>query len=122
MSLAWMSRVWASERPRRSSHRLLLLALADNANDEGFCWPSIATLCRKCATADRRTVLRQIDWLEGEGFVEREKRPGRSTVYHLRAEPLGGDAAPTGGPSPTGGGRPAGGGVAARPPVGDGVP
>ena len=140
MSLAWMTRVWVSERPRRSSHRLLLLALADNANDEGVCWPSVATLGRKCATADRRTVLRQLDWLEREGFVGRETRPGRSTVYHLVGGALGGgpgatgDGAPTGGNSPTRdrapmgqgsptrGGTPTGGGVALRPQGGDGAP
>ena len=133
MSLAWMSRVWASERPRRSSHRLLL-ALADNANDAGVCWPSVATLGRKCATADRRTVLRQLDWLEREGFVGRETRPGRSTVYHLVGGALGGgpdatgggtptgDRAPTGQASPTRGGTPTGGGVALRPQGGDGAP
>ena len=134
MSLAWMSRVWESERPRRSSHRLLLLALADNANDEGVCWPSIRTLCRKCATSDRRTVLRQLDWLEAEGFVAREKRPGRSTVYHLRPGALGSGLVSTGGTSPTGDGGPTGevpptrvtvptgGGVASGPQVGDGAP
>ncbi|MEM1043494.1 MAG: helix-turn-helix domain-containing protein [Bacteroidota bacterium] len=134
MSLAWMGRVWAAERPRRSSHRLLLLALADNANDEGVCWPSVATLGRKCATADRRTVLRQLDWLEREGFVDREKRPGRSTVYHLRGEALGGgagvtgDAPPPGGAPPTGAepptrdGGPTTGGGAGGPRVGDGLP
>lgn len=139
MSLAWMSRVWASERPRRSTHRLLLLALADNANDEGVCWPSVATLGRKCATDDRRTMLRQLAWLETEGFLERERRVGRSTVYRLLMERLGdgaqpagdrvppGDAEPTGGAAPMGeeprGGRaPTGGGVAAHPPMGDGAP
>ena len=140
MSLAWMTRVWAAERPRRSSHRLLLLALADNANDEGVCWPSVATLGRKCATGDRRTVLRQLDWLEREGFVGRHARPGRSTVYHLAGGALDGEPgvagdgvpggggsatggrAPMGGASPTGDGPPTGGGVAARPRGGDGAP
>src|SRR5690606_36183996 len=134
MSLAWMSRVWASERPKRSSHRLLLLALADNANDEGVCWPSVATLGRKCATADRRTVLRQLDWLEREGFVGREKRPGRSTVYHLVGDSLRGGADATGDGVPTGDGKPTGaapptrdaaptgGGGTAGPRVGDGLP
>jgi hypothetical protein len=139
MSLAWMSRVWASERPRRSTHRLLLLALADNANDEGVCWPSVATLGRKCATDDRRTMLRQLAWLEAEGFVERERRVGRSTVYRLLLDRLGdgaspaddrvppGGTGPTGGVIPVGGDprddrAPTGGGVAARPPTGDGAP
>lgn len=139
MSLAWMCRVWTSERPRRSTHRLLLLALADNANDEGICWPSVATLGRKCATDDRRTMLRQLAWLEAEGFVARERRVGRSTVYRLLLDRLGDGAQPAGvrvppgGDGPTGGvvpvggtsrgGRaPTGGQVAAHPPMGDGAP
>ena len=134
MSLAWMTRVWTSPRPKRASYRLLLLALADTANDEGVCWPSVATLGRKCSTSDRRTVLRQLDWLEREGFVRREKRPGRSTVYHLANRPPGkasvsgsvdtptGDDEPMGTVPPTRDDEPTPGEVAAGPPVGDAPP
>ncbi len=100
MSIAWMTRIWRSQEPRRSSHRLLLLALADNANDEGICWPSLRTLSKKCVD-DRRDVQRRLDWLDVHGFIECEIRPGRSTVYRLLGDALvphqanGGDTTPT---------------------------
>ena len=54
MSIELMTRVW-----KFSSHRgtslLLLLSLADYANDEGICWPSITTLAHKCRLSPRQT-------------------------------------------------------------------
>ena len=34
MSIKWMTQVWASAEPSHPTDRLMLLALADNANDE----------------------------------------------------------------------------------------
>ena len=51
MSIQWMTRVWAAPEPVHPTDRLMLLALADNANDEGYCWPCVATLQRRCSGA-----------------------------------------------------------------------
>jgi Helix-turn-helix domain len=41
----------------------VLVSLADNANDDGFCWPSIDTISeRTCAS--RRAVIEAIKALE----------------------------------------------------------
>lgn len=82
MSIAWITRVWASPEPVSPGERLLLLALADMANDEGICWPSVPTLARRCAM-DPYTTRRSLRRLEADGFIVREMSPGRSTHYRL---------------------------------------
>lgn len=46
MSIHVMNLVWSStlERP---SHRFVLLALADRADDEGYCWPGVQSVAQK---------------------------------------------------------------------------
>ena len=73
MTLAWST-------PLSHADKIVLLALSDNANDEGFCYPSIATLSRKCGL-EERSIHRVIARLEDAGHVTRRERPGRSTVY-----------------------------------------
>lgn len=75
-----MTVVWELDLP--DSEKLALLALADNANDQGVCWPSMATLSRKCSKSDR-TVQRSIQSLEEKGHLTREERPGKGVLYHI---------------------------------------
>ncbi len=57
MSIRVMTSVW--ERSKASGTDLLvLLALADNANDQAECWPSIHYIARKCRIDDRTTQRR----------------------------------------------------------------
>ena len=91
MSIQWMTRVWAAPEPAHPTDRLMLLALADNANEEGYCWPCVATLQRRCRLGTLRGTRKVLERLEGGAFVERISRPGRSNVYRLREEPLGED-------------------------------
>lgn len=83
MSIAWMSRVWSSEEPSEANERLLLLAIADAANEEGICWPSVRALAQKCGVQPR-TARKNLSRLVEQGFIERVERPGRSNVYRLR--------------------------------------
>ncbi len=85
MSIAWMTRVFASPEPTQATERLMLLALADNANDQGVCWPSMNTLRLKCALKTIRGAEKVVARLEKSGFVERELRDGKTTVYHLKS-------------------------------------
>lgn len=75
-----MTAVWAVTLPH--ADKLVLLALADNASDEGACFPSITTLSAKCGM-DRSTILRAIARLENAGHVSRRQRSGRSTIYSV---------------------------------------
>ena len=80
MSIKIMTQVWALDLDH--TKKIVLLALADNANDDGDCYPSIATITRKCGLSER-TVQSVISSLEELGKVSRNFREGRSTVYTI---------------------------------------
>jgi len=79
---------WAFTQQVKPSMKVLLLALADHADDEGYCFPSVPTLASK-STLSVRTVQRTIERLIDDGFVQRTNRfdeSGRQTssAYRLR--------------------------------------
>jgi len=77
-----MSQVWAFSCPT-SVCKIVLLALADNANDEGICWPSIPTIAGKCDLSDRGVRL-QIRKLEEMGVVSVDRGGGcQSNTYKI---------------------------------------
>lgn len=78
VSVRLMTEVWAVSLP--DSEKLVLLALADCANDEGLCWPSMATLARKCSKSDR-TVQASIKRLVASGHMSRSEVPGKGCRY-----------------------------------------
>ena len=78
MSIKLMTAVWEIDLP--ASDKLVLLALADCANDEGGCWPSMATLVKKCSKGER-TVQASIKSLESSGHITRDERPGKGCFY-----------------------------------------
>ena len=63
-----MARCWESSRAT-GSDLLVLLALADAADDDGECWPSVRTIAKK-ARLDHRTTQRRIRSLQKLGEVE----------------------------------------------------
>ena len=75
-----MTAIW-DKPPVGGSALLVLLALADNANDEGVCWPSIATLARKCVLSERQ-VQRMLRSLETRGLVRTEERKDEKGEHH----------------------------------------
>lgn len=80
MSIKIMTAVWEMDLP--DSEKILLLALADSANDEGECWPSMATLSKKCSKSDR-TLQKSMRALCDKGHLSRNERPGRGVLYHI---------------------------------------
>jgi hypothetical protein len=62
------------------AQKMVLLALCDNANDQGECYPSVSMLTGKCSMSERgiQTALSQ---LVADGYVKRDFRKGRSTLY-----------------------------------------
>jgi hypothetical protein len=86
MSIKIMTLVWESDITP-AGKRLVLLAIADSANDQGVCWPARATLARK-AGCDERTVKRVMADLESDGLVVRSYRTNRSTVYKINTTVL----------------------------------
>jgi hypothetical protein len=81
MSIAIMSRLW-TESPHKGSELLLLLAIADNANDDGVAWPSQETLAAKTRLSVRQ-VRRLTDVLVGTGAVAVEDRRHGSTTRRV---------------------------------------
>ena len=79
--------------------KLVLVKLADQANDDGECWPSYQSIADACEMS-RRTVISHIEWLEENGFLRRNYRKSkeglsRSNVFVLTIE-SGANAAPQG--------------------------
>lgn len=73
MSLKALS--WAKEfRTGSPTRKLVLLAVADYADEHGVCWPSQRTIARQ-TELNERTVRRQLDELEHAGIVTRQSRP-----------------------------------------------
>ena len=67
--------------------KLVLVKLADQANDDGECWPSYQSIADACEMS-RRTVISHIEWLEENGFLRRNYRKSkeglsRSNVFVL---------------------------------------
>src|SRR5262245_63963670 len=59
--------------------KLILVKLADNANDNGYCWPSLAHLEEHCSL-DRRNIPRYIKQLEEAGFIEVVRRTAENAT------------------------------------------
>jgi hypothetical protein len=79
--------------------KLVLLKLADNANDQGECWPSYNYIAEQCEMS-RRSVMDHVKKLEAAGLLRREYRKGvkgnSSNVFHLNFDEnsgLGGEFA-----------------------------
>jgi hypothetical protein len=88
MSVRVMSAVWELDLP--ASEKLVLLALADCANDEGLCWPSMSTIAKKCSKSDR-TVQTSIKALADAGHLTRHEVLGRGCSYHIHPRHPGAD-------------------------------
>ena len=66
--------------------KLVLLKLADNANDQGECWPSYQYIADQCEIS-KRTAMNHIDTLIEAGYLSKKVRKGvkgnSSNVYVL---------------------------------------
>ncbi|EAQ5174955.1 helix-turn-helix domain-containing protein [Salmonella enterica subsp. enterica serovar Teko] len=93
--------------------KLVLIKLADNANDEGECWPSYQHIADQCEVS-RSTVKSHIRALEDMGLLKREfRRKGelnQSNVFYLTL-----DNAQQTAPESGGAGADLGGGAGAAP-------
>ncbi len=64
---------WSLRQDLKPVPKLILLVLADTANDQGICWPSIATLAGKVGVTPR-TVQRTIQLLVRRDLLTAEQR------------------------------------------------
>jgi hypothetical protein len=82
---------WVTQQPsdRTPSQQVVLLVLADMANDEGFAWPGVNTLAAR-TKLHVRTIQRAVVGLVHRGDVAEVRRqagPRGTNVYRLRDVP-----------------------------------
>jgi hypothetical protein len=86
--------------------KLVLVKLADNASDQGECWPSYQHIADQCEIS-RTTVKVHVRELEKAGFLRREyRRKGelnQSNLFHLELGSGAASAQPGAGDAPGGG-------------------
>ncbi len=95
MSIKITQKVWQAADRLRGNDMLLLLALADYANDQGECWPSVRTLAGRTGLSER-TVYRILARAARAGYiiVIPGGGKGRSNRYKLMLEVLRGHQPP----------------------------
>lgn len=81
MAIRLMTAVWDDESLPRGDV-LLMLALADHANDDGACFPSIGRLARRTRSSPS-TVRRHLRSLQAAGRLQVDAREGTSNIYRI---------------------------------------
>lgn len=76
-----MNRAWDAVCASHTQ-KLVLIALADNANDDGGCWPSLTTIARRCCMS-RQGILNQIAAFETDGWLTVDRASGKVNQYTL---------------------------------------
>ncbi len=80
---------WAWSQSLQATAKLVLLALADHADEEGRCWPSLGRL-EQMTGLNRSTITRALSSLDGV-LISRDRSDGgvgHSTRYQLHIEQL----------------------------------
>ncbi len=75
MSIAATKLVWETSMAA-GTPRLVMLAIADNANSDGYAWPGIKTMAEMCNCSERQ-VTRIVAELEASGELYVERGVGR---------------------------------------------
>ena len=98
MSIKVAAQVWNGSR-HKSGDLLVLLALADHADDQGKAWPGIPLLARKARLSERHT-RRCLNRLASSCEVEilPNAAPSGRNLYHIRLDRLTPDNLSTGTP------------------------
>jgi len=76
MSVRWSDAVWRESKAEGRT-LLVLLALADHANDQGVSWPTLRGLASK-ARCTRQTVVQAIRWAEEHRELAVDRGGGRN--------------------------------------------
>lgn len=70
-----------------TTRKMVLIALADQANDYGEAYPGIESLRRRCSMG-LRTVYDSLAQLEVDGYLTRSQLPGKKALYSLNLDRL----------------------------------
>ena len=80
MSIRYTNAVWKTNL--NQTEKIIMLALADYANEAGECFPSIQALVKKCSITDRAIQKTLIKLIE-KNLLKIIKRNARSSIYFL---------------------------------------
>lgn len=83
-----MERCWPLKMPPTA--KAVLMSLAGNADDDGYCWPSLETIMERTCFG-RNAVIDAIRWLEGAGALSADRTNGRKTTYTVTPERFNSD-------------------------------
>lgn len=64
---------WAFDQQLEPRYKIILLALADYADADGYCYPGQQALVRRCSMSES-TLRRGLKYLEEIGLISRERR------------------------------------------------
>lgn len=81
MSWQITKRVWDSTSHLKTTEKLMLLALAEHADELGVCWPAYDTLARMTGL-NRRSTIRVVAALETNGAIWVRPGAGRGCSNH----------------------------------------
>ena len=84
MSTTIMSKCWPIQG-LSIAQKAVLISLADQANDDGVCWPAIKTIAKRCCMSER-AVRCALDYLEEVGLVKRDRRFNTSSYYTISTD------------------------------------
>lgn len=100
MSIRAIQTVWDSSA-QKGSALLLLLAIADYADDENCAWPAVSTLAQKIRMSERHVqgLLAHLA-VEGEIKIHANRGMRGCNLYQIVKQPLRGEAGCTGGVKP----------------------
>lgn len=94
---------WAWQQDIKAGPKIVLLALADYADAEGMCYPSLKQLTQKCGLK-RTTIIVHLKWLTIAGFIKSKRQYNqhgyrRNNRYYLNfpldSKNLGSECKPT---------------------------
>lgn len=81
MSVKYLTKAFESEY--QPTTKIILLALADYASDDGSCFPSWENLMNKTSIKSRNTIAKHLKILEDDGVLTRKQRFSNSNYYYL---------------------------------------
>ena len=89
MSLDVLTAIWRAP-PCKGGDLLCLLAIADNADEFGYAWPSIATIAKKAAMGERG-AQKCVQKLAGAGLISIKRGGGRNktNAYQITTNGIG---------------------------------
>lgn len=81
MSTILMAACWPLKMS--PAQKIVLMSLADQANDDGVCWPGVQSMTVRTCLSER-AVRSALGWLERARVVVRDFRPNQTTNYVVR--------------------------------------